>query len=72
MTKRSYGSGNILERSPGVFLVRYRDNAGKRHNETVRGNRKRAEAVLTERRTSLETGSFSGKKKLTLGAYLQD
>jgi integrase len=72
MTKRSYGSGNILERSPGVFLVRYRDNAGKRHNETVRGNRKRAEAVLTERRTSLETGSFSGKKKLTVGAYLQD
>ncbi len=71
MTKRSYGSGNILERSPGVFLVRYRDNAGKRHNETVRGNRKRAEAVLTERRTSLETGSFSGKKKLTVGAYLQ-
>ena len=72
MTKRSYGSGNILERSPGVFLVRYRDNAGKRHNETVRGNRKKAEAVLTERRTSLETGSFSGKKKLTVGAYLQD
>ena len=72
MTKRSYGSGNILERSPGVFLVRYRDNAGKRHNETVKGNRKRAEAVLTERRTSLETGSFSGKKKLTVGAYLQD
>ena len=72
MTKRSYGSGNILERSPGVFLVRYRDNAGKRHNETVRGNRKRAEAVLTERRTSLETGSFSGKKKLTVGEYLQD
>ena len=71
MTKRSYGSGNIIERSPGVFLIRYRDNAGNRHNETVKGNRKKAEAVLTERRTSMETGTFSGKKKLTVGAYLQ-
>ncbi len=72
MTKRSYGSGNIIERSPGVFLIRYRDNAGNRHNETVKGNRKKAEAVLTERRTSMETGTFSGKKKLTVGAYLQN
>jgi integrase len=68
--KRSYGSGNIIERSPGVFLIRYRDNAGKRHNETVKGNRKKAESVLTERRTS-STGTSSGKKKMTVGVYLQ-
>jgi integrase len=71
-TKRSYGSGSIDERSPGVFLIRWRDNAGKRHNDTVKGNRKNAEAELTKQRISMETGSFSGKKKLTVGAYLQN
>jgi len=71
-TKRSYGSGSIDERSPGVFLIRWRDNAGKRHNDTVKGNRKNAEAELTKQRISMETSSFSGKKKLTVGAYLQN
>ena len=72
MAKRSYGSGNISERSPGVFLIRYRDNNGKRHNETIKGNRKRAEAVLTQHRVALEGGMFTGKKNLTVGLYLQD
>jgi integrase len=72
MAKRSYGSGNIIERSPGVFLIRYRDNNGKRHNETIKGNRKRAEAVLTQHRVALEGGMFTGKKNLTVGLYLQD
>ena len=71
MAKRSYGSGNIIERSPGVFLIRYRDNNGKRHNETIKGNRKRAEAVLTQHRVALEGGTFTGKKNLTVGLYLQ-
>ena len=71
MAKRSYGSGNIIERSPGVFLIRYRDNNGKRHNETIKGNRKRAEAVLTQHRVALEGGTFAGKKNLTVGLYLQ-
>ena len=71
MAKRSYGSGNIIERSPGVFLIRYRDNNGKRHNETIKGNRKRAEAVLTQHRVALEGGAFTGKKNLTVGLYLQ-
>jgi len=65
-TKRSYGSGGLYERSPGVFLIRWRDNAGKRDSDTIKGNRKKAEAELTKRRISMETGSFSGKKKLTV------
>ena len=71
MAKRSYGSGNISERSPGVFLIRYRDNNGKRHNETIKGNRKRAEAILTQHRVAMEGGTFTGKKNLTVGLYLQ-
>ena len=70
-TKRSYGSGGLYERSPGVFLIRWRDNAGKRDSDTIKGNRRKAEAELTKRRISMESGSFNGKKKLTVGAYLQ-
>ena len=68
--------GSIKQRSKGSWRLRYDgppDASGKRTqvSETVRGTRKDADAVLRERLTTIERGTFMPKRKETVGTFLE-
>ena len=67
--KRAYDSGSIRPQGRG-WQIRYRKD-GQRKYEQVNGTFKLAEKVLRERLVAIEKGEYVGKKKLTVGAYLQ-
>ena len=69
VTKRAYDSGSIRQKGRG-WQIRYRKD-GERKHEQVNGTFKQAEKVLRERLVAIEKGEYVGKKKLTVGVYLQ-
>jgi integrase len=69
ITKRAYDSGSIRPKGRG-WQIRYRKD-GQRKYEQVTGTFKLAEKVLRERLVAIEKGEYVGKKKLTVGVYLQ-
>jgi len=69
VTKRAYDSGSIRKKGRG-WQIRYRKD-GQRKYEQVTGTFKLAEKVLRERLVAIEKGEYVGKKKLTVGVYLQ-
>ena len=69
ITKRAYDSGSIRKKGRG-WQIRYRKD-GQRIYEQVNGTFKLAEKVLRERLVAIEKGEYVGKKKLTVGVYLQ-
>ena len=69
ITKRAYDSGSIRQKGRG-WQIRYRKD-GQRKCEQVNGTFKLAEKVLRERLVAIEKGEYVGKKKLTVGVYLQ-
>ena len=69
VTKRAYDNGSIRQKGRG-WQIRYRKD-GQRKYEQVTGTFKLAEKVLRERLVAIEKGEYVGKKKLTVGVYLQ-
>ena len=68
-------NGSIRQRSQGSWEIRYRlpaDGIGHRKllAETVRGTKKEAQAVLRDRITAAETGSYVAKDKETVAEFM--
>ena len=68
-------SGSVKQRSPGTYQLRYEapsDGSGRRRqiNETVRGTRREAEAVLRQRLVTADSGGYIEKNRQTVVGYL--
>lgn len=69
--------GTIKRRSNGSYALRYDappDGSGKRRqiNETVRGTKREAEAVLRQRLAAVDVGSFVERNRQTVGRYIEE
>jgi hypothetical protein len=51
--------GSILKRPSGNYAIRYFDQSGERHYETIGPNRRDAEHALTTRLHQLQTGTWA-------------
>lgn len=68
-------SGQLIKRGERTWLIRVftgRDSEGRRHyhNQTIRGNKKDAEAHLRKILTAVSTGTFIEPSPLTIDEYL--
>ena len=68
--------GSIRQRSRGTWQLRYDvldAETGKRRyaSETIRGTKKEAEKVLTERLAAVETGNYVRKNRESLAQFLE-
>ena len=68
-------AGQIIKRGDNTWLVRIftgRDAHGKRRylNKTIRGNKKDANAYLSNTLTAMSTGTFVEPVKLSVSEYL--
>jgi integrase len=63
--------GSIVKRKSGSYGIRYWDETGRRHYETIGASRREAERALTSRLAELQTGSWRPPSQETLAAYTE-
>ena len=63
--------GSIVKRTSGSYAIRYWDQHGGRHYETIGQSRRDAERALTQRLHELQTGSWRPPSQETLAAYTE-
>jgi integrase len=61
--------GTIVKRPSGSYAIRYFDQSGQRHYETIGRDRREAERALTQRLHELHTGSWREPSRETLTEY---
>ena len=74
MSRRAYGTLNIEQRGPTTWRLRWRapgpDGKLKQMSETVKGSESKANKRANQISTSLETGDFIAKNKMTVREFL--
>ena len=63
--------GSIVKRPSGSYAIRYWDQTGQRHYETIGNSRRDAERALATRLHELHTGSWRPPSQETLSAYTE-
>jgi integrase len=63
--------GSIVKRKSGSYAIRYWDENGRRHYETIGASRRDAERALTTRLAELQTGAWRPPSQETLSAYAE-
>src|SRR5436305_12016058 len=61
--------GQVIKRPSGSYAIRYFDPAGRRHYETIGGDRRQAERALSARLRDLDTGNWREPSRETLSDY---
>jgi integrase len=61
--------GQIIKRASGSYAIRYFDQAGGRHYETIGRDRREAERALSQRMRELDTGTWTEPSTETLTDY---
>ena len=63
--------GSIVKRKSGSYAIRYWDQDGGRHYETIGADRREAERALTARLADMQTGAWRPPSQETLAAYTE-